>query len=116
MALSLELYTELLTTLKLDGHTRLAERLKSEVEVNEDLTSTQAAQLLGVSSANTVKNWMEGGFFPSAYKTAGGHWRFPRAEVEAVREEMKALREKNSSGDIALEYDPTLDYGDPPLL
>lgn len=35
------------------------------------LTSKQAATLLGVSSANTVKNWLEGGWFPGAFQTAG---------------------------------------------
>jgi len=54
----------------------------------EYLTSTQAARVLGVSSPTTVKNWLEGGRFPGALRTPGGHWRFPLSEVLAVRDAM----------------------------
>ena len=66
----------------------------------DSLTSGQAAELLGVASANTVKNWLESGQFPGAFQTSGGHWRFPRAEVEAVKARMDALRHKNLRGDL----------------
>jgi excisionase family DNA binding protein len=56
------------------------------------ITTGEAAALLGVSSKNTVKNWLEGGHFPSATRTAGGHWRFQRAEVEAVRRALDAVK------------------------
>lgn len=59
-----------------------------------ELTAGEAAKLLGVSSRNTVKNWLQGGYFPGAFKTPGGHWRFPRAEVLEVREQMRRMREQ----------------------
>lgn len=62
------------------------------------VTSGEAAKLLGVSSRNTVKNWLEGGYFPSSKKTEGGHWRFLRSEVLAVRQAMEAVK----SGPLAV--------------
>lgn len=64
------------------------------------LTSPQAAALLGVSP-NTVKNWFNGGHFPGASRTPGGHWRFRRSEVLAVKQRMDMLRDKNQRGDLA---------------
>lgn len=64
------------------------------------ITSTEAASLLGVASANTVKNWLEGGYFPGAFQTPGGHWRFPREEVEAAKARMEELRVRNRAGDL----------------
>lgn len=65
----------------------LAQRLDTEW-----VTTGEAARLLGVSSRNTVKNWLEGGHFPGATRTEGGHWRFLRAEVEAVSRSMAAMK------------------------
>jgi excisionase family DNA binding protein len=64
------------------------------------LTSKQVATLLGVSSANTVKNWLEGGWFPGAFQTAGGHWRFPLDDVEAVKSRLESLRARNNRRDL----------------
>jgi excisionase family DNA binding protein len=64
------------------------------------LTSTQAAKVLGVSSPNTVKNWLEGGEFPGAFKTRGGHWRFLRLEVEAVKSRLDNLSYRNLQRDL----------------
>lgn len=58
---------------------------------NAWLTTGQAAKLLGVSSPNTVKNWLQGGWFPGAIRTPGGHWRFLRADVDAVLASMHQL-------------------------
>lgn len=80
----------------------------------EVLTSTKAAALLGVSSPNTVKNWLHGGYFPGAFKTAGGHWRFPREEVEAVRLRLSVLRDRNSRRDL-MPDDYEDDIVDPPI-
>lgn len=80
----------------------------------EYLTSGQAAELLGVQSRNTVKNWLEGGMFPGAFKTPGGQWRFPRTEVLAMRNYMNDVRNRNARGDMT-----PVDLGDdvePPLL
>ncbi|MCP9891389.1 helix-turn-helix domain-containing protein [Cyanobium sp. Aljojuca 7D2] len=81
------------------GRSDLVERLVASTEADM-LTSKQAASLLGVASANTVKNWLEGGYFPGAFQTPGGHWRFPREEVEAVKMRMEDLRNRNRHGDL----------------
>jgi len=92
----------------------VSELRKSESDEEELLSSGDAAQLLGVSSINTVKNWLEGGAFPGARKTPGGHWRFPRSEVETVAARMKALREKNAAGELSPP--DTDESAEPPLL
>lgn len=48
------------------------------------LTCAQAAALLGVSH-DTVARMADGGEIPST-RTPGGHRRFRRADVEAVRD------------------------------
>ncbi|GEM_PF-356607 len=102
------------------GRQDLAERMKAtnlkqmEGHENEDLTSSQAAKLLGVASTNTVKNWLKGGFFPGAFRTPGGQWRFPRHEVEETQRRMKELQGKNRRRDLAPP--DTDDDCKPPLL
>jgi excisionase family DNA binding protein len=49
----------------------------------EYLTSTEAAEALGVSR-NTVKKWTRLGYLHDAYRTDGGHVRIPRREVDRV--------------------------------
>ena len=49
----------------------------------EYLTSTEAAEALGVSR-NTVKKWARLGYLHDAYRTDGGHVRIPRREVNRV--------------------------------
>jgi len=50
----------------------------------KNLTSKQAARLLGVSEAS-VKRWADGGLLP-ALKTAGGHRRFRAEDLAAFRQ------------------------------
>jgi excisionase family DNA binding protein len=106
------LYDELTAALTAAHRLDLVERLRALWE-DEALTSKQAASLLGVSSANTVKNWLEGGWFPGAYRTPGGHWRFLRSEVLAARERMEELRDRNARRDLA---PPDVDEDELPLL
>lgn len=73
------------------------------------LTSTQAAELLGVSSPNTIKNWLEGGHFPGAYQTKGGHWRFPLQEILDVKRELQASQNRNQKGELQI---PLLEDGE----
>jgi excisionase family DNA binding protein len=111
--------TDLVQRLKAAGE-RVRVRLHRSVVVGRigkprSLLSTgQAAALLGVASPNTVKNWLEGGHFPGAVKTKGGHWRFPREEVLAVKQQMQEVRDKNRAGDMSLP--DVVDDGDWPLL
>lgn len=108
-----ELFADVTTTLRQAGREDLVKWL-TKVLPKDTLTSAEAAKLLGLASPNTVKNWLAGGHFPGAYQTRGGHWRFPRAEVEVVKQRMEALRERNRRGDLAPpEQD---DDGTPPLL
>lgn len=116
MALTNQLYTDILTVLETEGHESLARRLRDECGGQDDLTTTQVAKILGVSSVNTIKNWLEGGAFPGAYKTPGGHWRFPRHEVEAVSRRMREIQSSNTTGDINPRYDSDTEYAEPPLL
>jgi excisionase family DNA binding protein len=98
-AISSALLNDVTTALREAGRSDLVERLVASTQADL-LSSTQAASLLGVASANTVKNWLEGGHFPGAFQTPGGHWRFPREEVEAVKLHMEDLRERNRSRDL----------------
>ena len=68
--------------------------------LHEALTSSEAAELLGVSSAKTLQNWLAGGHFPGAFQNADGHWRFPRHEVEAVNRRIEELRGRNARGEV----------------
>ena len=112
---------DVVNALEAHGETELLERLKKAAEIDEAgiddeefLKSGEAASLLGVSSINTVKNWLEGGFFPGARKTAGGHWRFRRSEVEAVAVRMSLLSDRNETGELS---PPDSDESsEPPLL
>lgn len=78
------------------------------------LTARQTAELLGVTSTHTVKNWLEGGYFPGARKTQRG-WRFPEDAVLNVQARLAELARKNREREFA-----PMDFGDdapePPLL
>jgi len=115
-ALSQTLFREVTAALEQAGRSDLVARMERHSRQDEPLTSGQAAALLGVSSPNTVKNWLEAGHFPGAFKTAGGHWRFLRSEVEAVKERMDALREKNRRGDLTPPDEDDADYPPQPPL
>ena len=117
------MYREVKSALKTAGRNDLVARLEMQEQLGtldhemsvDALTTGQAAAMLGVSSLNTVKNWLEAGEFPGAFKTAGGHWRFLRADVEAVKARMGELREKNRAGDVT-PAEHADDYQPPPLL
>lgn len=85
------------------------DRLATALETTKTLTVSEAAEMLGVSSPNTVKNWLKVGSFPGAFKTPGGHFRFPLDEVLAVKAEMERIRDLNKSGTLAVP-----DAGDEP--
>lgn len=106
---------EMTMTLRAAGRDDLADALRNATaEKSRDLRSGEVAELLGVSSVNTVKNWLEGGDFPGAYRTRGGQWRFPKDEVLALKKRMEDLRSKNLRREMTPE-----DEGselEPPLL
>jgi hypothetical protein len=98
-AISPALLSDVTAVLRQAGRSDLVDRLVASATA-APLTSKQTATMLGVSSANTVKNWLEGGWFPGAYQTAGGHWRFPLEDVEAVRTRLEDQRDRNSRRDL----------------
>jgi hypothetical protein len=98
-AISPALLSDVTTALREAGRSDLVDRLVASATA-APLTSKEAATLLGVSSANTVKNWLEGGWFPGAFQTAGGHWRFLLDDVEVVRSRLEGLRDRNSRRDL----------------
>lgn len=98
-SISPALLSDVTAALREAGRNDLVDRLVASATA-APLTSKQAATLLGVSSVNTVKNWLEGGCFPGAFQTPGGHWRFPPEDVEAVRSRLEGLRDRNSRRDL----------------
>ena len=94
-AISPALFSDVTAALREAGRRGLVDRLVASASA-APLTSKQTATLLGVASANTVKNWLEGGWFAGAFQAPGGHWRFPLAGVEAVRLRLAGLRDRNS--------------------
>jgi hypothetical protein len=65
-----------------------------------DLSSREAAEFLGVTSPATIKNWLEGGFFPGSYKTQNGDWLFRRDELKATKSRIELLRQRNVQGHL----------------
>lgn len=74
---------------------------------DQTLSVGDVANRLGVSSSTTIHNWLEKGFFPGAFRTAGGHRRFPLADVVAVEERMRLIDAANEAGELEIS-----DYGD----
>lgn len=63
----------------------MAVRRKSAMLRGRNLTSKQAARVLGVSEAS-IKRWADSGLLPME-KTAGGHRRFRPEDISAMRRE-----------------------------
>lgn len=63
----------------------LVERLLSTIKVGVApvvmLSTEQAANRLGISNPDTIRNWLEGGYFPGAKYTPNVGWRFDPAGV-----------------------------------
>jgi len=72
----------------------------------EYLTSTEAAEALGVSR-NTVKKWARLGYLHDAYRTDGGHVRIPRREVDRVAGLERLIAETPEPTGPAAEVDET---------
>ena len=72
----------------------------------EYLTSTEAAEALGVSR-NTVKKWTRLGYLHDSYLTDGGHVRIPRREVDRIARLEHALAETPEPTGPAPESDET---------
>lgn len=53
-------------------------------EPGEPLTTGEVATIFGVTTL-TVKRWADDGKLPS-FRTPGGHYRFNRADVDALKQ------------------------------
>jgi excisionase family DNA binding protein len=73
----------------------------------DDLTTGEAAAILGVNSINTVKNWFESGTIPGAYRSPGGHWKIPAESVAALAEYRLTQTRRAHSGSLAPARNPT---------
>ena len=94
-------YAEVSSALRDAGRYDLATEVDARTQ-GSFLTSSEAAKELGVSSPNTVKNWLSNGQFPRSLQTSGGHWRFHRADVEAAKARMAHLLDLNDRGELRL--------------
>lgn len=70
------------------------------------LTVGQVAEILGIKSPSTVRNWLENGYFPDAGRTAGGHRRFLISDVLEIEARLERSRQ-DAEGDR-----PVTDLGD----
>lgn len=59
-------------------------------ENSDVVMPAEAARLAGVPLA-TLRRWAQAGKVPTVVTTAGGHRRFARADMAAVRESMEGL-------------------------
>ena len=64
--------------------------------------TVEAARLLGVSSPNTIKNWLNKKGFVRARRTPGGQWRFRLSDILAVKSKMEATEGQRSRRQIAV--------------
>ena len=67
----------------------------------DDLTTGEAATILGVNSINTVKNWFESGAIPGAYRSPGGHWKIPAESVASLAEYRRTQTRRARSVSLA---------------
>lgn len=58
------------------------------VEHTEVYTSTEAAEIIGVTD-QTIRRWCEKGKYPGAYQTEGRHWRIPTKYFKMTPEEAR---------------------------
>lgn len=84
------LYTRYLN----DTHNEILRPIHLE-ESEEVLTSTEAAEIIGVSD-QTIRRWCEKGKYPDAFQTEGGHWRIPKKYFKISYEQ---ARKRNSFED-----------------
>jgi hypothetical protein len=79
----------------------------------KDLTTEEVYLLLELKSQETVKNWLQGGYFPGAYVDETGTWRFPLQSVREMRAYFLKLRDLNARkyfelSDVESDEEPPL--------
>lgn len=78
------------------------------VSKDDLLDATTAASYLGLSTPDTIRNWLEGGSFPGAFQSRG-QWFFPAVELDKVKRRIDEIQTKNKNRDLQLP-DPSDDY------
>lgn len=98
------------TQKKLIAHL-LSGQSRTAVEKMDAYTTSEAAEILGVSD-QTIRRMLDKGKFPDAQQTLGGHWRIPKkyfiADVEQSRKAeafMRKIDQKNAKAGEVDEFD-----------
>lgn len=89
------------------GDDRLLSELGQLLRGERLVSVGEAATFLGVSSPQTIRNYIQSGLFPEASRTAGGHRRIRLSDVLAARERIERVRIANASGAVEIR-----DFGD----
>ncbi|KAA9013841.1 helix-turn-helix domain-containing protein [Niallia endozanthoxylica] len=72
-----------------ENHMAVAElTIPITVEHTEAYTSTEAAEIIGVTD-QTIRRWCEKGKYPGAFQTEGRHWRIPKKYFKISIEEAR---------------------------